>query len=184
MAIKGNQETITLDGLVHTLDDRDRVAAQIVQESANVFSNNSTIQYTTVASGANDAVSLTVANNAGRVTWVPDVTADRVYTLPTPEAGLHIHVVGAGALAADGHDVTFTVASANNQFFHGGLLHFDTDEASTGGFASIWGNGSSNDTIKVTLPELFDIHFVGKSSTVWYVYGWAASVTDTTIADS
>ena len=35
MAIKTTN--ITLDGLVHTLDDRDRVAAQLVNENANTF---------------------------------------------------------------------------------------------------------------------------------------------------
>jgi len=183
MAIKGNQETITLDGLVHNLDDRDRVAAQIVQESANVFSSNSTIQYTTAVSGANDAVTLTVADNAGRVTWVPDVTADRVYTLPAPAVGLHINVVGAGALAADGHDVSFHTATLNTDFFHGAIVHHDTDQTGQTS-AVVWGDGNSNDQIKLDLPEAFDIHFLGKSTTAWYVWGWAASATLITIGDA
>ena len=62
-------------------------------------------------------------------------------------------------------------------------MHHDTNE--TGQTSStIFGTGSSNDTIKITLPEMFDINLLGKSTTVWYVWGFAASVTATTVADS
>ena len=40
MAIKSTN--ITLDGLVHTLDDRDRVAAQLVNENANTYTGVNT----------------------------------------------------------------------------------------------------------------------------------------------
>ena len=40
MAIQ--ESNITLDGLVHTLDDRDRVAAQLVNENANTFTGVNT----------------------------------------------------------------------------------------------------------------------------------------------
>ena len=167
----------------HARDFDDMADSLVTLTDSQTLTADTSLQVTAVASGSDDATALTAAANGGRITWVPDVTADRIYTLPTPAVGLHIRCVGAGALAADGHDVTFTVASANNQFFHGAVMHHDTNE--TGQTSStIFGNGSSNDTIKITLPEMFDINFLGKSTTVWYVWGFAASVTATTVADS
>ena len=183
MAIKGGQETITLDGLTYTLDDRDRVAAQIVQESENVLSANSTIQYTNPVLQTDAAETLTVAANAGRTTIIPNVSADRIYTLPQVAEGLHIHLVGFGALAADGHDVSIITDTANTEFYHGAVVHHDSNQTGQTS-AVVWGNGSSNDTIKLDTPEAFDIHFLGKSSTVWYVWGWSAGVTPITISDA
>ena len=174
---------ITLDGLVHTLDDRDRVAAQLVAENSNTFTSNSAIQYTTSVLQTDAAETLTVADNAGRTTIIPNVSADRIYTLPQVAAGLKLHLVGFGALAADGHDVSIVTDTANTEFYHGAVTHHDTDQ--TGQTTSVvWGNGSSNDTIKLDVVEGFDLHFLGKSSTVWYLWGWSAGVTVITVADS
>ena len=50
MAIQ--ESNITLDGLVHTLDDRDRVAAQLVNENANTFTGANTFSSTVALNGA------------------------------------------------------------------------------------------------------------------------------------
>jgi len=47
----------------------------------------------------------------------------------------------------------------------------------------VWGDGDSNDKIKLDVPEAFDVHFMGKSSTSWYLWGWMASATKVTIGD-
>ena len=161
----------------------DNVADSMVTLSdSQTISGNTSIQKCAVASGSNDAVSLTAADNGGRVTWVPDLTADRVYTLPTPAAGLHLNVVGAGALAADGHDISFK-GTDDTHFFHGAIIHHDT--AQTGQTSAVvWGDGAADDVIKLDLPEAFDIHFLGKSTTVWYVWGWAAAVAPITISNA
>ena len=180
MAIKTTN--ITFDGLVHTLDDRDRVAAQLVAENSNTFTSNSAIQYTTSVLQTDAAETLTVAANAGRTTIIPNVSADRIYTLPQVAAGLKLHLVGFGALAADGHDVIIR-ATDDTIFFHGALVHHDSNQTSQTS-AVVWGDGSSNDQIKLDVVEAFDIHLLGKSSTVWYVWGWTAGVTPVTISNA
>ena len=83
---------ITLDGLVHTLDDRDRVAAQLVNENANTFSgvnifsggkrdSNVTKQSGTAAEDltatASDLVWYASTAQAANIT-LPDATASNV----------------------------------------------------------------------------------------------------------
>ena len=150
---------------------------------AVTFDKNTNIRYTTVASGSDAATAMSVATHAGRTTIVPNISAARTYTLPQVAEGLHIHLVGFGALAADGHDVSFHVNTLNTDMFHGAIVHHDTDQTSQTS-AVVWGDGDSNDQIKLDVPEAFDIHFLGKSSTVWYVWGWSMGATPITIADS
>ena len=128
------------------------------------------------------STTLTKAAHAGRTMIIPNVGQDSTFTLPTPEVGMHLHFVGFGALAADGHDVIFR-ATDDTVFFHGALVHHDTNQTNQTS-AVVWGDGSGDDQIKLDLPEAFDIHLVGKSATVWYVYGWTASATPVTIADA
>jgi hypothetical protein len=105
-----------------------------------------------------------------------------VYSLPAPEVGLHFHIVGFGALAADGHDVSFHTNTLNTDFFHGAIVHHDT--AQTGQTTSVvFGDGDSNDKIKLDTPQFLDIHFLGKTSASWYVWGHTASDTPITIGD-
>ncbi len=138
-----------------------------------------------VMSDANGA--LTLAANGGRTTIIPNVSDDRVYTLPDPTtAGEYYHIVGFGALAADGHDITIQGVNADNTtFFHGAVVHHDTNNTGQTS-AVVWGNGSSNDTLKLDLVEAFDLHFLASSSaptTMYYVWGWTAGATPVTITD-
>ena len=136
---------------------------------------------------ANADAALTLAANGGRTTIIPDVSADRVYTLPDPTtAGEYYHIVGFGALAADGHDITIQGVNADNTtFFHGAVVHHDTDNTAQTS-AVVWGDGDSNDTIKLDLVEAFDLHFLASTAaptTTYYVWGWTAGATTVTIAD-
>ena len=122
------------------------------------------------------------AEDAGKLIVIPNVGQDSVYSLPTPEVGLHFHIVGFGALAADGHDVSFHTNTLNTDFFHGAIVHHDTNQ--TGQTTSVvYGDGDSNDKIKLDIPQFFDINFLGKSSTSWYVWGHSASDTVISIGD-
>ena len=125
---------------------------------------------------------LTQAAHAGRTMIIPNVSADRTYTLPTPTAGMHIHLVGFGALAADGHDVIIR-ATDDTIFFHGAIAHHDSNQTGQT-TAIVWGDGSADDQIKLDVVEAFDIHLIGKSTTVWYVYGWSAGATPITISNA
>ena len=120
--------------------------------------------------------------DAGKLIVIPNVGQDSVYSLPAPEVGIHFHIVGFGALAADGHDVSFHTNTLNTDYFHGAIIHHDSDQTAQTS-AVVWGDGDSNDKIKLDVPEAFDIHFLGKSSTSWYVWGWSAGATPITIGD-
>ena len=120
--------------------------------------------------------------DAGKLIVIPNVGQDSVYSLPAPKVGLHFHIVGFGALAADGHDVSFHTNTLNTDFFHGAVVHHDTNE--TGQTTSVvYGDGDSNDKIKLDIPQLFDINFLGKTSSSWYVWGHSCSDTVITIGD-
>ena len=120
--------------------------------------------------------------DAGKLIVIPNVGQDSVYSLPAPKVGLHFHIVGFGALAADGHDVSFHTNTLNTDFFHGAVVHHDTNQ--TGQTTSIvYGDGDSNDKIKLDIPQFFDIHFLGKTSASWYVWGHSCSDTVITIGD-
>ena len=122
------------------------------------------------------------AEDAGKLIVIPNVGQDSVYSLPAPDVGLHFHIVGFGALAADGHDVSFHTNTLNTDFFHGAIVHHDTNQ--TGQTTSVvYGDGDSNDKIKLDIPQFFDINFLGKSSTSWYVWGHSCSDTVISIGD-
>ena len=140
------------------------------------------LKYRDVKVQTDTAAETLSAADAGKLIVIPNVGQDSVYSLPSPEVGLHLHVVGFGALAADGHDVSFHVGTLNTDFFHGAIVHHDTDLTGQT-TAIVWGDGDSNDKIKLDLPEAFDVHFMGKSSTAWYVWGWMMSATVVTIGD-
>ena len=122
------------------------------------------------------------AEDAGKLIVIPNVGQDSVYSLPAPDVGLHFHIIGFGALAADGHDVSFHTNTLNTDFFHGAVVHHDTNQ--TGQTTSVvYGDGDSNDKIKLDTPQFLDINFLGKSSTSWYVWGHSASDTIISIGD-
>ena len=135
-----------------------------------------------VTSQTDTAAEALNASDAGKLIVIPNVAQDSVYSLPAPEVGLHFHIVGFGALAADGHDVSFHTNTLNTDFFHGAIVHHDTNE--TGQTTSVvFGDGDSNDQSKLDTPQFLDIHFLGKTSASWYVWGHTASDTPITIGD-
>ena len=140
------------------------------------------IKYMDVKTQTDTAAESLSAEDAGKLIVIPNVGQDSVYSLPTPVIGLHFHVVGFGALAADGHDVSFHTATLNTDFFHGAIIHHDSDQTGQTS-AVVWGDGNSNDKIKLDIPEAFDIHFLAKTTASWYVWGWSAGATPITIGD-
>ena len=137
------------------------------------------LDVTTQTDTAAEAIS---AEDAGKLIVIPNVGQDSVYSLPAPKVGLHFHIVGFGALAADGHDVSFHTNTLNTDFFHGAIVHHDTNQ--TGQTTSVvYGDGDSNDKIKLDTPQFFDINFLGKTTSSWYVWGHSCSDTVITIGD-
>jgi hypothetical protein len=90
MAIKST--SVTLDGLKYNLDDRDRVAAQLVNENANTFTTaqtntvgvqNAAVARTATADGTGTG---TIADGTSHVT-VTSGGANTIIILPTPTPG-------------------------------------------------------------------------------------------------
>ena len=140
------------------------------------------LKYRDVKVQTDTAAETLSAADAGKIIVIPNVGQDSVYSLPAPEVGLHLHVVGFGALAADGHDVSFHTGTLNTDYFHGAIAHHDSNQGSQT-TSIVWADGDSNDKIKLDVPEAFDVHFMGKSSTSWYLWGWMMSATVVTIGD-
>ena len=140
------------------------------------------LKYVDVKVQTDTATETLSAADAGKIIVIPNVGQDSVYSLPAPEVGLHLNVVGFGALAADGHDVSFHTGTLNTDYFHGAIAHHDSNQG-TQTTSIVWADGDSNDKIKLDVPEAFDVHFMGKSSVSWYVWGWMTSGTVVTIAD-
>lgn len=127
----------------------------------------------------NANVSITSANNSGKINIVADVSADRTYALPTPVVGaVYRFVYGGGA--ADGHDAIFDTGT-NSIFYVGGVTFFDTD--TTAQPAMVFSDGNSNSKLQVNLPAAMDITFVGTSATTYQVFGTVVSTTAPTFAD-
>ena len=132
---------------------------------------------------ADSAVTLTEATHAGRVVIFPDVSADRIYTLPTPKVGMTFRFVGpTGLAAADGHDITLSAGSGNSIFFKGQVLHHDTNQTGQT-TAVVFSDQDSNETLKMDTPEAIDLLCIGTSTTTWQISGFVASVTAPAFAD-
>ena len=144
---------------------------------------NGGIQHATPVAQAEGSLAITKSNNAGRTTVLPDVSADRIFTIPDPAAaGEYYHLVYFGALAADGHSIILRGANDDNTtFFHGAVAHHDTNNTTT--TSVVYGDGDSNDTITLASGQAFDLHFLAASTTMYYVWGWSAGDTPITIAD-
>ena len=130
---------------------------------------------------------LTVAANAGgsmgRINLIPDVSADRVVTLPTPAAGVTIKLLGpTGLAAADGHDIQLKTGANNNIFFKGQVLHVDTNQTGQT-VAPVFADQNSNSLFNILLPSYVDILLTGVSATVWQISGIVGSADAPTFAD-
>ena len=111
---------ITLDGLVHTLDDRDRVAAQLVAENANTFTAKNSFSgghLNTVVLSGGGTTTLTAANSGA--TCVFDTAGASNFTLPAPELGMRFTFISAITATAD-HVVQ---AATNDHVLLGGMIY-------------------------------------------------------------
>ena len=137
-------------------------------------------QFTIVnpVSGSDADISVTKVTHGGRVTFVPNVSADRTYTLPTPVEGLTFRFVGVPG-TADGHDVIFRTTD-DTVFQQGPITFLDTDNE----VSAVHGNGTNHDQLQVNVPAAFDITYVGRSSTVYYVYGTVTGATAPAFSDA
>jgi hypothetical protein len=184
MAIQSNK--ITLDGHKYTLDGRDRVAAQLVNENANTFSKKniftSGIQITHAVPTPASTVTLTAADNGNRTNIITSISsAADSYVLPTAAlAGEWYRFIWGGS-AADADNLIFKASAAAGLTFTGGLLDVDEDDATDTTDVNVIYPGAAHETLTLTNPTGFDITFIATTTTNYCVTGWVAS-TDTSAA--
>ena len=141
------------------------------------YGNNGLVATPVVLDDAN--TSLTAADNAGRVNIIPDVTGNRIYTLPSPSAGLHFKFIY-GGVAADASNPIISTGADANFISRGGVTFHDIDGNTT---ASVFPNGSSNSKLTVNVPESIEINFIALDSTNWAIWGVIAADTAPAFGD-
>ena len=139
------------------------------------------IQNTHVVLTPAASVTMVKATHAGRIcTIASTATANDEYVLPTAASvGESYRFVWSG-VAADADDILFVAGSADALTFAGGLLDFDTDDATVAGYVIVY-PGADDDKLQLTNPQAFDITFTALTTTKYLVTGWAMS-TDTASA--
>ena len=110
MAIK---QQISFEGLTYNLDDRDRVAAQLVAENTMKFTGGTNPGVKLLVAGAANVVT---AADSGKII-VFNVTAATLCTLPAPELGMKFTFI-TSILATGDHEVQ---AATNGHGFLGGV---------------------------------------------------------------
>jgi hypothetical protein len=126
---------------------------------------------------ADSAVTMTDTLHSGHINILPDVTADRIYTLPTPTGAGEVYRFIYGGSTADGHDHTIK-CPGSAVHFTGAVVHLDSDEAGSDAVTTLFANGSSNDTFKSNLTEMLDITIVSSSTTNYFISGICVSTDD------
>ena len=131
---------------------------------------------------------LTVASHAFRTTILPNISTTRTITLPAPTADSNsvypwFHFVYL-PLVADSGTWTIQTASDNNQFFEGGVIWSDTNSDAAGDTDIVFGNGSADDHFSIVNAKHADFWLLGKSSTVWYIWGSVVGDTAPTISNA
>jgi hypothetical protein len=132
-----------------------------------------------------DVTAYTVlADNSGLMHYIPDLTADCTFTLPTSKAGLWFEFAYAG-IAADTADWIFQSASATN-YFLGGVVHLDTDADAAGDeVVMVASDGNSNDFFRVLVPQPGTrVRIECHNGTNWVVSGYVVAATAPTMADT
>ena len=141
------------------------------------YGNNGLVATPVVLDDAN--TSLTAADNAGRVNIIPDVTGNRIYTLPSPSAGLYFKFIY-GGVAADASNPIISTGADANFISRGGIVFHDIDGNA---ISSVFPNGSSNSKLTVNVPESIEINFIALDSTNWAIWGYVAADTIPAFAD-
>ena len=141
------------------------------------YGNNGLVATPVALADAN--TSLTAADNAGRVNIIPDVTGNRIYTLPSPSAGLHFKFIY-GGVAADASNPIISTGADANFISRGGIVFHDIDGNA---ISSVFPNGSSNSKLTVNVPESIEINFIALDSTNWAIWGVIAADTAPAFGD-
>lgn len=158
--LTGQTEDVLLDT---AKDDKGNVIYKRYEGGGVVFPDQAVL--------LTDANASIKASDSGKIHIVPNVSADRTFTLPVGELGLNYRFV-AQVGAADGHDWIFATASTAT-LFAGGVFELDTDTGPTPGV--VVADQSNDDAFQVNVPQggtVIDMVFDG---TYWVVSGLVLS---------
>tara|TARA_B100000282_G_C31461182_1_gene366904 strand:- start:92 stop:568 length:477 start_codon:yes stop_codon:yes gene_type:complete len=125
------------------------------------------------------AVTLTKAANQGRVNVVGMISQASTYTIPAPAAAGEYYKFVNAFTAEEGDDVAFSTGTGGGVFMKGSIAHLDTNADN----AAIYSDGDSNELLTLVDPGPFEINFLSKSTTEWYIWGYVLSEDVPTIAD-
>jgi len=126
-------------------------------------------------SDANTTLSATV--HGGRTLVIPNLAAEKTYTLPSPVAGLSFKFIYGGS-AADVQNAVISTGSDTN-FYIGGVSHLDTNADNV----AVYANGSSNSKLTLTQQGVMEINVLAKDATNWYIWGYMTGAAAPTFAD-
>ncbi len=129
-------------------------------------------------SGSASAITVSEATHAGRTVMIPQGLASLVtHVMPLPTEGVKYHFVYVGA-AVHNEDIEFS-ADASGADFEGAITHIDVGDDTDLDQAIVY-CAPDEDVIDLKVPGAFDLTFIGKNATTYYVYGNVTGVTPPT----
>lgn len=127
---------------------------------------------------------LTLADHAFRTVIIPNITNDITLQLPASFTAGHdwFHIMFFGDLAGDdtNGNVIIETGTQGSQYFHGGVIHTDTNNASQTTTVEQC-DGSGHDTITLTQGEHMELWLQAKTTAIWYIWGHSAGTSNTLI---
>lgn len=127
------------------------------------------------------APTITKALNQGRVNVVPMIGQETTITLPTPTAAGEWYQFVSAFTAEETENVLFSTGTGNSVFMQGQITLISTVESTAS--TVDYSDGDSNELLTLEDPGAFEVNFLSKSSTVWYVWGYAISADSAAFAD-
>jgi hypothetical protein len=162
---KREQETSLVDG-------------GTIAGSANVtgtfeVSGDAKLRKNNVISGSSTAITVAEATHAGRTTIIPrGHTALVTHLMPAPTEGVKYHFVYVGDAVAS-EDIEFS-ADASGADFEGTIVHLH--EGANDSVDVVYCK-PDEDVIDLKIPQAFELTFIGKDDTTYYVWGHSTSAT-------
>jgi hypothetical protein len=141
---------------------------------AKLDGTSSTITLSDAAS-----ITLTETAHAGKILFVPDMTATSTIDIPAPsKAGVTYKFLYYG-VDADAQNHVLDLAAG--VFLRGGVT-WVADPADTATANVVFGNGTSSNALTLVTPGAYEITLVAVSTTVFHLSGYIASQTIPTMA--